>query len=86
MRVKLSAWERKQQEARRVAALECENWNLKHPVGTEVVLAKDSGEMKETRTRSEAYVADSGHAVCFFEGVSGYYLLDRATPCAPPPH
>jgi hypothetical protein len=60
------------------AALLVENWNLKHPVGTRVALHKDSGAILDTKTRSEAYIADSGHAVCFFEGVSGYYLLDRA--------
>jgi hypothetical protein len=76
---RLSAWEQKQAELRRVSALECENWNLKHPVGTPVTLRKDSGETVQTKTRYAAYVADSGHAVCFFEGVSGYYLLDRAT-------
>ncbi len=65
---------------RAIAALQVENWNLKHPVGTSVTLRKDSGEEKITKTRSEAYVSDSGHAVCFFEDVSGYYLLDRATP------
>ena len=75
-----SAWERKQQEARRVAGLECENWNLKYPVGTSVVLRTDGKGDINTNTRSEAYVCDSGHAVCFFEGVSGYYLLNRATP------
>ena len=79
----LSAWERKQAEARRVAALECENWNLKHPVGTAVMLQKDSGDPMPTKTRSEAYVCDSGYAVCFFEGVSGYYLLNRALATAP---
>jgi hypothetical protein len=62
----------------RVAELEVENWNLKHPVGTKVALRKDSGEVIETKTRYPAYISDSGHAVCFFEGVSGYYLLDRA--------
>jgi hypothetical protein len=60
-------------------ALRAENWNLKHKVGTSVVLRKDSGENIQTKTRSEAYVCDAGYAVCFFEGVSGYYLLDRAT-------
>lgn len=73
-----SSWQRKQEEARRVTALEAENWNFKHPVGTAVKLKKDSGEEKITKTRSEAYVCDSGYAVCFFEDVSGYYLLDRA--------
>jgi hypothetical protein len=77
---KVSAWERKQQEFRRVSGLECENWNLKYPVGTAVNLAKDSGTTITTKTRTPAYVADSGHAICFFEGVTGYYLLNRATP------
>jgi hypothetical protein len=80
MAKRLSAWERKQQEQRRVSALECDNWNLKHFVGTPVRLRKDSGETIETKTRYPAYVADSGHAVCFFEGMAGYYLLNRATP------
>lgn len=77
---RLSAWELKQQQQRRISGLEVENWNLKHPVGTPVLLSKDSGQVLNTKTRSEAYVCDSGHAVCFFEGVSGYYLLNRATP------
>ena len=75
---KESAWERKKQEKIRVATLEAENWNLKHPVGTEVKLRMDSGEERITTTRHDAYVCDAGYAVCFFEGVSGYYLLDRA--------
>lgn len=65
--------------SKKMAELEAENWNLKNPVGTEVILHKDSGTDLPTKTRSEAYVCDSGYAVCFFEGVSGYYLLDRAT-------
>ena len=76
---KLKAFERKRNELYRVAGLECENWNLKYPVGVEVVLRKDT-ETIQTKTRSEAYVSDSSHAVCFFEGVSGGYLLERATP------
>ena len=79
---KLSAWERKCEEQRRVSALEAENWNLKHPIGTAVRLEKNSG-LFDTKTRSEAYVCDSGYAVCFFNGVSGYYLLNRATPTTP---
>jgi hypothetical protein len=74
-----SSWQRKREEAERVAALEAENWNLKHPMGTVVKLSKDSGEAIDTKTRSEAYVCESGYAVCFFEGVSGYYLLNRAS-------
>ena len=78
MAKRMSAWERKQAEQRHVAELECENWNLKHPVGTAVTLKMDSGETRKTKTRSEAFVSHSGHAVCFFEGVLGYYLLNRA--------
>ena len=76
----MSAFERKQQEARQVATLEAENWNLKHPVGTAVLLHADGKGDIRTNTRSEAYVCDSGYAVCFFVGISGYYLLNRATP------
>lgn len=63
----------------RIARLEVENWNLKHPVGTAVDLRKDSGEVVATKTKYPAEVSASGHAVGWFEGVSGYYLLDRAT-------
>lgn len=65
-------------QKQKIAALEVENWNLKHPVGTKVELRKDSGDPIITKTRSEAEVSASGHAVCWFEGVSGYYLLERA--------
>ena len=77
---KLSAWQKKQAEQMRVANLECENWNLKHPIGTSVVLHTDTRGDISTNTRSAAYVCESGYAVCFFEGIAGYYLLNRATP------
>ena len=79
----MKAFERKRNEQLRVSGLECENWNLKYPVGVEVTLRKDT-ETIQTKTRSKAYVSDSGHAVCFFEGVRGWYLLERATPKAVP--
>lgn len=63
---------------KRIYELEIENWNLKHPVGTAVNLKKDDGTVQVTRTRSEAYLCDSGFPVAFFENVSGYYLLSRA--------
>lgn len=64
----------------RLAALEAENWNFKYPVGTLVKVSMDDGTTRITKTRSEAYVCDAGYPVAFFEGISGYYLLDRATP------
>ena len=65
------------QKCQRIAALEVQNWNLTYPIGLAVTLLKDSGDTIETRTRSAAEIASSGHAVIWLEGVSGYYLLDR---------
>lgn len=65
-------------QKQKIAALEVENWNLKHPVGALVKLKLYNGLTKITKTRSEAYICNAGYPVCFFEGVSGYYLLDRA--------
>ncbi len=59
------------------AQKECESWNASNPVGTAVRLRHDSGEIRDTKTRSEAYVSDAGYPVIFLEGVTGYYLLDR---------
>lgn len=59
---------------------ECTAWNIANPVGTPVILTRDSGEEVKTKTRSEAYVSDAGYGVIFLEGVTGYYLLDRVTP------
>lgn len=56
---------------------DCDRWNAENPVGSDVVLTKDSGEQVATKTRSEAYVCDAGYPVIFLEGVSGYYLLER---------
>jgi len=61
------------------------NWNESHPIGTEVSVEMDSGELRETKTRSAAQMlgaepsrGDLGHtAVIFLEGISGCYLLSR---------
>lgn len=74
---KLTAAQKKQAEQERVAGLEVENWNLKHKCGTPVTVELDSGETKRTKTRSHAFVANSGHAVIYLEDVSGFYLLSR---------
>ena len=62
------------------ADLIVENWNMKYPVGTIVTLRKDDDSTLTTTTRYPAEVSASGHAVGWFTGVSGYYLLERATP------
>ncbi len=65
-------------EQQKMAELQVENWNLKYPIGTAVTLSMDCGLKLDTKTRSEAYIADCGIPVAFFENVSDYYLLDRA--------
>ncbi len=60
-------------------------WNEKYPVGTEVTVELDSGEIRATTTRSTAQMLGAepsknnpGHtAVVFLVGISGCYLLSR---------
>lgn len=59
---------------------ECAQWNAAHTVGCDVVVARDNGEQHRGKTRSEAYVSNSGDPVIFVTGITGYYLLDRVTP------
>lgn len=65
-------------------ALEVENWNLKHPVGTPVTLRKDDGSVIETRTRARAEILSGHTPVIWLEGVRGCYLLSRVRAIAPP--
>ncbi len=58
----------------------CAEWNEKYPVGTEVILKRDSGESMKTKTRSTAYTSDAGYPMIFLDGVTGYYIMDRVTP------
>ena len=60
-------------------------WNAQYPVGTPVLLFKDGGSVFPTKTRSEAYLTESGHPVIFLAGVTGYYLLDRVAPTGAKP-
>ncbi len=54
-----------------------ELWNLKHPVGAEVTVEMDSGEIRATTTRSKAFMLSGHTAVIAVEGISGAYLLSR---------
>lgn len=58
----------------------CDRWNAEHPVGAAVVVRLDSGEERQTVTRSTAQVLSGHSAVIWLEGVSGCYLLDRVRP------
>ncbi|MCA1907904.1 MAG: hypothetical protein LDL39_06045 [Magnetospirillum sp.] len=61
----------------KMMALQVENWNRKHPVGTTVVVTKDLGEQVEAVTTSLAYVMGGHSAVIHVSGISGCYRLDR---------
>lgn len=67
----------------RLMALQVENWNLKHPVGSVVAVRKDDGTRHIGETTSEAYIAGGHSAVIHVSGISGYYLLDRVSKCNP---
>lgn len=58
-------------------------WNDHHRFwGTPVIyesIKGDSSTRRQTKATSAAFVADSGIAVIFVEGVSGYVALDHIT-------
>lgn len=57
-----------------------ENWNLKHPVGTRVVVRKDDGTKMTTVTRSQAELLSGHTPVIWVTGISGCYALERVRP------
>lgn len=62
----------------------CDEFNIKYPVCTEVLLKKDGvDEPVATKVRHEACVMGGHSAVAFFEGISGSYLADRVVGKAP---
>ncbi len=56
------------------------DWNAKYPPGTECTVEMDNGEIRFTRTRSEAQMLSGHTATVFLEGISGCYLLSRVRP------
>jgi hypothetical protein len=60
-----------------------DDFNRRFPVGTPVVLRKDSGPV-ETTVRAAAQILGGHSAVAWFEGVSGCYDVEgRVTAIAP---
>ena len=59
---------------------QCENWNSVNAVGAAVTVEMDNGEIRHTKTRSEAQVLSGHTAVIWLEGISGAYLLSRVRP------
>jgi len=58
-----------------------DEFNRDFPVGSECVYwsSLPFGPSKATRIRSKAFTADSGHPVCFVEGVSGCVSIFHIT-------
>jgi len=52
------------------------DFNAKFPVGTEVVLVKDSGAIR-TRVRGEAALLGGHTPVAWFNDVSGCHAIDK---------
>jgi hypothetical protein len=52
-------------------------WNAKRPPGTKVAVTLDSGEVRETKTRSAAEMLGGHTAVVWLDGIAGAYLLSR---------
>ena len=73
----LSMSEKARRSARGRAAEDCAKWNASYPIGTPVSVLRDNGELTFGNTRSDAQIAQSGDAVIFVTGISGYYLLSR---------
>jgi len=56
-----------------------DKWNQANPVGTDVDVTDDLGQVTGTRTRSEAWVLGGHTAVVQIEGKAGCMALSRVT-------
>jgi hypothetical protein len=67
--------------SKRQLAVIVERFNREFPVGSKVILRKDSGSV-ETEVTSPAIVLQGHSAVASFKGVSGMYSIEdsRVTP------
>lgn len=70
---------------KRLTQKDCDAWNAKHPVGTEVRVIKDDDTIHVNQTKSEAYMLGGHTAVIHVAGISGCYALDRVTATAGEP-
>jgi hypothetical protein len=66
------------------AARKVEEWNRQCPIGTEVNVRRDNGDVLKTTTRGEAgLMNDELTAVVMVHGITGVYALERVTPVRP---
>lgn len=59
-----------------VNQLRVEAFNKKNPIGANVLVVRDSGEIVEGAVKHPAQLM-SGEAVAWVTGISGSYLLER---------
>jgi len=57
-----------------------EVWNRHVSVGQYVHVRRDSGEVEQRKTTSEAQLLGGHTAVVWLDGIAGAYALDRCTP------
>jgi hypothetical protein len=62
---------------------QCDAFNARCPIGTEVALRMDCGDIVHTTTRTAAQVLSGHSAVIWLDKISGCYSLDRVAPIAP---
>lgn len=66
------------QSTRKQLQAECDRWNKAHPVGTKVIVWRDTpGLVTQTKTRSAAQVLSGHSAVIWLEGIAGCYALSH---------
>jgi hypothetical protein len=61
-------------------ALQCAQWNERHPIGTPVTYQRDDGTLADGETITPAQVLSGHTAVIWIDGVSGCVALDRVSP------
>ncbi len=66
--------------SKRPTQKDCDAWNAKHPVGTEVRVVLDDHTLHVNVTKSEAYMLGGHTPVVHVGGISGCYMLSRVTP------
>lgn len=54
-----------------------DEWNAQWPVGSRCWVRRDDGVEEPRRTRSEAWLLHSGHAVIKVDGIAGGFALNR---------
>ena len=62
------------------AQQEVTTWNKLHPIGSPVIVCLDTGETRDTVTRSKAQLLAGHTAVIWLKGISGYYRLSQVIP------